>query len=243
MNKNLVMDAFAKAEKEIKKTGVKNPSLTQIATELSDYLEEKAGIVLGERSLRVYRGEALKLLNEEDDISIKQLMVINGLCKYLGYDTYQDFIKNTTSKNAETKLLSNKKRVKFSQAFKVTTMAVVIGILSFLMYNYTHRQRWMVWQQDHYIEVEFDAKKYGVNQLKLYKEDRISSFKKVDVNCNTVFFSDDGSPRFWYGKNRKKQLELFTDLGLHPETGKTLKPITGYMIEKYVCVEKNKFID
>ena len=131
MNKNLVMDAFAKAEKEIKKTGVKNPSLTQIATELSDYLEEKAGIVLGERSLRVYRGEALKLLNEEDDISIKQLTVINGLCKYLGYDTYQDFIKNTTSKNAETKLLPNKKGVKFSQAFKVITSAVVIGILFF----------------------------------------------------------------------------------------------------------------
>lgn len=237
MNKNLVVHAFAKAEQEIKKTGVKNPSLTQKATELSDYLEQKAEIVLGEKSLRIYRNEALKLSDEDEDISIKQIPVIEGLCNYLGYDNYQDFINKTSLKSAAIKPSTTKKAVKISPVVKVIIAAVAIGILSLLLYSYTHRQRWMIWQEDHYVEVEFDAKKYGVNQLKLYKEDRISSFLKVEVTCDTTFFNDNGSPRFWYGKNRNKELELFTDTGLHPESGKTLKPITGYMIDKYICVD------
>ena len=95
----------------------------------------------------------------------------------------------------------------------------------------------MVWQENQYVEVDFNAKKYELKQLKIYKEDRVTAFKKVAVNCNTVFFNEDKSVRFWYGKNKNKELEYFTDLGLHPETGKTLKPITRYMIGKYVCGE------
>ena len=45
----------------------------------------------------------------------------------------------------------------------------------------------------------------------------------------------DGSERLWYGKNKNKELEYFTAFGKHPETGKTLKPITKYMIAKYIC--------
>ena len=96
--------------------------------------------------------------------------------------------------------------------------------------------RWMVWQEDHYVEVEFDTEKHKVNQLKLYKEDRINLFKKIIPVCDsTKFFNEDGSVNIWYGKNRNKELEYFTALGLHPETGKTLKPITQYMIDKYIC--------
>ena len=60
-------------------------------------------------------------------------------------------------------------------------------------------------------------------------------FKKINPDCEYSFFNNDGSVRVWYGKNVSKELEFFTDLGLHPETGKTLKPITQYMIDKYVC--------
>jgi hypothetical protein len=94
----------------------------------------------------------------------------------------------------------------------------------------------MIWQEDHYVEVEFDTEKHKLNQLKLYKEDRINLFKKLTPICDTTkFFNEDGSVNIWYGKNRNKKLEYFTALGLHPETGKTLKPITQYMIDKYIC--------
>jgi hypothetical protein len=57
----------------------------------------------------------------------------------------------------------------------------------------------------------------------------------VTPNCEDEFFNEDGSVKLWYGKNKNKDLEYFTALGLHPETGKTLKPITQYMIDKYIC--------
>ncbi len=93
----------------------------------------------------------------------------------------------------------------------------------------------MIWQHDHYEEVDFDTEKYKVNQLKILKEERIDFFKKVTPTCDYSFFNKDGSRRIWYGKNRNKDLEYFTALGLHPQTGKTLKPITKYIIDKYLC--------
>ena len=96
----------------------------------------------------------------------------------------------------------------------------------------------MIWDNDHYVEVKFDIEKYNISQLKYYKEERIKFFKRIEPDCNYEFFSSDGSVMVWYGKNAKKELQYFTDYGLHPETGKTLKPITDYMINKYICDEK-----
>ncbi|WP_417558350.1 hypothetical protein [Mesoflavibacter zeaxanthinifaciens] len=113
-----------------------------------------------------------------------------------------------------------------------TIISVSIAGGIFLKVN---QPRWMIWQEDHYKEVSFDDEKYNMNQLKFYKEDRIKHFKKLNADCNTDFFNEDGSVKIWYGKNKDKQIEYFSALGLHPETGKTLKPITHYIIEKYIC--------
>lgn len=93
----------------------------------------------------------------------------------------------------------------------------------------------MIWKDDHYEEVSFDTKKYELGKLKLYKEDRIKSFTKIKVNCEYDFFDKAGAPQVWYYKNDLGELELFTSVGLHPETGTTLKPISAYMIHKYIC--------
>ncbi len=95
----------------------------------------------------------------------------------------------------------------------------------------------MVWEKSQYVEVKFDTKKYSLGQIKLYNEDRVKHFKKVDVDCNTEFFDSNEKVKIWYGKNKKKTLEYFSALGLHPETSKTLNPITPYMIRKYICEE------
>jgi hypothetical protein len=235
MNKILVLRAFAKAEKVIKKRGVTKPSLVQMATELSDYLEEEKGFNLGEKSLRTYRGAAEKLKDQSEDISIKQLAVINGLCNYLDCDNYQEFVKRTSGEGTEIKPLAPKRATRWVTPVRMAVVVSALVLISLFIYNYSTRLRWMVWQEDHYVEVDFDVKKYSIKQLKPYKEERILSFKKVELTCETIFFNQDKSVRFWYGKNRNKELEFFTDLGLHPETGNTLKPITAYMIDKYVC--------
>ncbi len=114
-------------------------------------------------------------------------------------------------------------------------MSVLTVIVITTIYILNNKTRWMIWQNTEYVEVKFDTKKYHLNQLKLYKSERIKYFKKITVDCNSLFFNSDGTVKIWYGKNNKKELEYFTALGLHPETGKTLKPITKYMINKYIC--------
>ena len=93
----------------------------------------------------------------------------------------------------------------------------------------------MIWEDTHYVEVDFDAEKYSLSQLKIYNQERIDNFERVNPNCDTNFYKLDGTANLWSGKNKSGELEYFTGSTIHPETGKTLKEITDYMIKKYIC--------
>jgi hypothetical protein len=159
--------------------------------------------------------------------------VEEALSHYLGYKDYVMFVHQ----NKEIEKKEDNKFIFFLKNNKITLTISSLIIASVFIYSSATKQRWMVWQDEEYIEVDFDVKRYKVDQIKLYKEERIESFKKINTDSNTVFFNDDGSVNIWYGKNYKKELEYFTDLGLHPETRKTLKPITVYMINKYIYIK------
>ena len=93
----------------------------------------------------------------------------------------------------------------------------------------------MIWEDTHYVEVDFNAEKYSLSQLKIYNQERIESFHRVIPSCETEFYKIDGTANLWYGKNSFGELEYFTAFAIHPETVKTLKEITDYMIKKYIC--------
>ena len=120
----------------------------------------------------------------------------------------------------------------------MSVLVVFITILVVALFTFDN-QRWMVWNKTHYTEVAFDLKKHDINQIKKYNESRIKYFEKINPDCNTVFFKDNNLENLWYGKNYNKTLDFFTSEGLHPQTGKTLKPITRYMIKKYICPDYN----
>ncbi len=238
MHKRLIIEAFKKGESSRKKLGEKKPSLVSIAEDLSNYILTEEGFSLGERSFRDYKNEAEKLMNNDVDINIKQYKVIVGLCRYLGYDSFEDFTSQNglEKRGIEINEFNKESKVRnFLKEHKITLIVCGLLLIGFVVFQSINRQRWMVWQDDHYLEVGFDAKKYNLGQLKLYNSDRIKNFKKITPNCNTSFFDTQGNVKIWYGKNNEKELEYFTALGLHPETGKTLDPITVYMIKKYIC--------
>jgi hypothetical protein len=94
----------------------------------------------------------------------------------------------------------------------------------------------MVWNDDHYIEVKFNLEKYDLSQLKIYKKERITSFRKINnPDCNRQYLNEKGEPLVWYWKKNNEEIEVYTSPGLHPITGKALKPITRHMIRKYIC--------
>lgn len=252
MHKKIIIKAFQKAQENEEVKGIKNPSKNYLSKVLSDYISEEMKFSFGERSLINYYKQALEIEVENEDINMSQLTVVTGLCKYLEYENYEDYIvnQNTNYNDAEDRAAAvvtkpkNKKAFAWlsaiftkNQLLSIALSILVLAITAMItVYILNDQTRWMVWQDDHYVEVDFDTKKYQLNHLKIFKEERVTLFKKVSPICEeTIFFNDDSSIAIWYGKDKNKELEYFTALGLHPKTGKPLKPITAYMINKYIC--------
>ena len=240
MHKDLILKAFEKAMAAELEMGVLSPSKSKAAELLSEYIDQELNFQFGERRLRDYFNAASK----GEDIELKQKAVRNGLAKYIGYEDFRDFLLKNSETESETekdpdhlksKLNTSFSLVKFLKGNK-TTLSIMVGcLLLFLMVNYANRQRWMVWQDDHYVETDFDTQKSEEGKMVVLNKETMVRFKQIEPDCDSQFFNSDGKVRVWYGKNQKGELEYFSDVGRHPETGKTLKPITQYMIDKYVC--------
>ncbi|WP_299781324.1 hypothetical protein [uncultured Formosa sp.] len=242
MKKKLFQDLFTKAEKQSGKN-TKHGLSSHLENIFIDDLKFPVNKITFVRYFEKYIEGSESITNNPNT------ELLNTISKYLHYNSYEDYvskhdlniekeilvedskkdniIKNTTPKT--NKPLNILKTHKWT--FLIATM-LCIGFISF---HITNKEHWMVWQGDHYIESEFDTERFNLGQLKLYNKDRIHTFRKVEVNCETIFFNKNGKVKIWYGKNLNKELEYFTSYGLHPETGKTLDPITKYMINKYAC--------
>ncbi|MEC4049201.1 hypothetical protein OX284_007150 [Flavobacterium sp. SUN046] len=92
----------------------------------------------------------------------------------------------------------------------------------------------MQWNVNHYEQVACDCdKSSNPNEVKVIDEE--INLKKITPNKSTIFFKN-GKPLVWYCKI-KGHLECYSSHGYHPLTGKPLKPITQYMIHKYLKFE------
>lgn len=90
------------------------------------------------------------------------------------------------------------------------------------------------WQIDHYEYVDCDTNTIeGFLEIPIEPADENKAIlKKIDVSEKTTFFVND-KPVIWYSKVDGIP-EYFNTHGFHPITGKPLKPITNYMIDKWV---------
>lgn len=94
----------------------------------------------------------------------------------------------------------------------------------------------MVWVHNHYEAATFETLGF-TKDVKPINQDVLEHFKKIKICDTTTFFQngDKNKPLIWYGKSQnKKDCEYFNQPGIHPVTGKTLKPITPYIINKYI---------
>jgi hypothetical protein len=219
MRKHLVIDAFKKAEKEIQSEVV-----SQLSMHISDELFKNYKFQVHERTFRNYYNDALSA-TADIDIQINKKNELH-LAKYLGHDTYADYISKKGSVVGSRKEHSGKK-------LKVIGASTLLVLLSYIGYD-TLSKECMVWTtNDHYEKVKCDDK--GIITSQKVDLTVLDNFKRVEPNCDYPYFKIDGSPNLWYGKNAKGTLEYFTLYGLHPATGKTLKNITEYMIKKHLC--------
>lgn len=186
---------------------------------LSEYMLEKFRYSVSGKSLtRYFKGESVPGKEVRDHLSV-----------FLGYENYEAFVLTTAPENtkpSEEKMISTGYVPKKSL---LTFLLIVplIGISAYVGYL-SGEEKCMIWQGDHYEETRCT----GAALEREYIRHLYSNFRKTEVSDTTTFFRN-GQPQVWYDKSNN-ELEFFTAPGIHPENGKTLKPITRYMIDKYI---------
>jgi hypothetical protein len=213
-----LQDVFNKAKKESRES-----SLRKWAEYIADYLSDEAKYPLSVKTLeRYYNGDTLPNMEKK-----------NKLAMFLGYKDYKDYLRangESGLKNDEEESISLKK-LNFNQENYIVVVACVLFILilvaGYIGYT-TGTVDCMIWKEDHY-EVTNCEGKPGETEKVPYL---IENFRQINVSDTTTFFRN-GKPVVWYDK-QNNELYFFSAPGINPETGKTLKEISHYMIEKYI---------
>ncbi|MBC8757149.1 hypothetical protein H2O64_20940 [Kordia sp. YSTF-M3] len=228
MKEILFQQAFKKAKQQSGKTS-KNGVSSHLENVFAMKLNFQTSKVTFSRYYEQFmEGKTGKIMNPSTGL-------LDKLAEYIGYNSYEDFVTQLDQKDTPTRV-SFLKFARKSKWFIIITLLALVTVFIIIKLN---KQRWMVWNLTHYEEVQFDLEKYELGQLKLYKEERIKNFKKIEVDCQTEYKTPEGTIKIWYGKNHKKELQYFTSLGLHPETGNSLKPLSKYMFEEHICIKES----
>ncbi|CAD0007003.1 hypothetical protein [Flavobacterium chungangense] len=114
-----------------------------------------------------------------------------------------------------------------------------IGVVSFLVvlgsYYFPEKKECMQWTSDHYEIVDCDVKKEGfipANAIEVL-DPGLVNLKKITICDTTTCFDKNGVAIIWYAKTANG-VDFFNEHGRHPENNKPLKPVTQYIIDKYV---------
>ena len=138
-----------------------------------------------------------------------------------------------------TKSKGLKLREKISDRFRRKVMITISGVIIVLCSIVTiihfafPSKGCMVWVNDHYEEKEKSDDGY----CDAYYDARYFDLRKIKV-CDTTTFFKDAKPIVWYFRSRDS-IEFFDRFAPYPyNRTKHLKPITRYMIDRYVKPRK-----
>jgi hypothetical protein len=184
---------------------------------------------------RVKSSDLIGIVNTEEENKTHESVILNR-----EEASKQNQFKKEVSKPSI--LFLNFKR-SFSQSFfkhsKVILVLVCFLVLGFtISYFLFPKKQCMQWNYDHYEEVSCDNDLQGfkaANVIELLDEN-VLNLRKIKVSDTTVFFKN-GAALIWYAKT-KEGIDFFNTHGRHPENYHALKPVTPYIIKKYIKKEK-----
>lgn len=209
MTDKLIESAFDKAGKESGKDSV-NGKAEYLAEHISD--EYKFSIT-SKTFTRYYKKEYSPSHPLTDHLS-----------QFLGYKNYGEFVKN----ESEPVLEEGEKNQKKSKGWIIALILFpLIGVSAYVGYQ-NGKEECMIWKTNHFEKTACS----GAENEEILRTFRLENFKKIEPTDTTTFFKN-GKAQVWYDKSNN-ELEFFTAPGIHPVKGKTLKPVTSYIIEKYI---------
>lgn len=90
----------------------------------------------------------------------------------------------------------------------------------------------MQWNNTQYEIVDCSGQSQGYLDTRIPASKEKLTLRKLQATETRKYF-ENGATIVWYSKNEGK-IELYNQRGLHPAIGKILKPITRYIIKKYL---------
>lgn len=224
MIKKLLQDLFFKIQNE---RDITNKTKNAISIYFVEEVVEKRFGKPNYISSKSIKGYYDKYVEERDNKSGEPSNELKGLiAKYLGYKDFFDFENNNISKINKR---GDGSKVKRNSVWFVWGFLLIIST-SILYYKGMFRSKdCIVWKVDHYEKIDCNSD-FSITMLKNLN---IKRFKKIEVSRSTLIFRN-GKVVIWYGKSSKGELEYFNSPGVHPITGKQLKPMTKYMVDKYI---------
>lgn len=157
--------------------------------------------------------------------------ILNIIAKYLGYKNYIDFENANKDSLVEISKKNTTSKPKSKTLTRITiASSVLLLIPSFFFINNYNSETCIIWNKTQFERSTCNSVQALNNNV--YHID-IANFKKINVSKKTRFFRN-GKPIVWYGKSTDGLIEFFNSRGIHPQTLKELKPITKYIIKKYV---------
>ena len=232
---DIIVAAFKKAEEKCV-----NTKKYQLSEYISEQIEELSNVRITSRTFVSYHK---KYIEKEGSVATPRHENIEYLCVFLGYDSYDDYV--TKNYNDYISLPLSKKSTKNLTIEKKTTSVLWILamiIVGFIVYNQlavdNTPNNCMIWVTDHYEAIACSGKR---GEIELDQETLKGMKQLIGLCKGTTFFLPNDEPVVWYDKYHNK-LTFFTKEGIHPTNGRTLKPISQYIINKYVeeCEENPK---
>lgn len=218
MKEHLLQESFTKAKRDSGKDS-KHGCCVFLAEEITDKYKYQISYKTFEHLYDAVILKTREMPNLKTDL-------LDKLALYMGNEDYSDYVSKQSKPPKQTAGGIRQKRLDY-------TAYVLIGLIVFLLIGYPIYERMveskcMVWIENHYEKAECNGKNTVAFDKKAYKK-----LKQIQVDQETTFFDNNGNPLVWYVKSNG-DVTFFSYYGIDPETGKTLKPITDYMIAKHV---------
>lgn len=257
--RKLIEDLLSKAEQDYPQSSISG-QLKRVELDILDH----AKIQISYKSLDTYRK---KLLIDHVDYNIKP-DILNGISRYLGYTDYTNFcthsrqetVINIESTEADESFhhmengqkitinVQSKPNIILSHLMAKSNQMGIVGLLCILGFlgnqflmkepnsnsilGFASPSSCMVWKDDRYESVNCNA---NIEKSIPFEAKRHDNFQRV-TRMDTITLASVN--KLYYCK-KDKELEIFTTEGKHPENGKQLRPLSSYMIKKYILNKKN----
>ena len=120
-----IIKAFEKARDIRIKKGDSSPSDISVFEDISDYIEKTKNFSRTPNRYKQYFTNAKKIIDTNEDIHIKQIGIVNGLCELSGYNDYKDFcLKEGFTNKKVSKNTDGCNRLKFCNIDKYRNVTI-----------------------------------------------------------------------------------------------------------------------